>query len=438
MRARRGCLLLLVAAAVPVPAHAATEQVIGSRGAAADVAVDDAGGAFAVSPTTLGHGGTLPWVRSRAAAPGARFGPARTLMRSRRRDRVVDAGIAGDGGGVIVVQSRRRRQRSVQVAAFAARGPARRPVTLSRGRGSADFAASAVARGGAAVVVWFRHSAGRRWRLEAAIREPRADAFGPPRPLSAFVRRACCTSVSVAIGERGDVAAVWSSTSRPGAWAALRAPGRGFRRPQRVADDPSGIPRVVVGAGGTAALLYGHQHVPRRPGDGLQLRRAPSGAPFGAPEPVDASCRASRPDAAVTPSGRVLVACVADAGGDGSAGVRVFEAVPGEPPAATAALAADVASDGLAVAADDQGRAVVAWAQRVSAARRGLERAVAATRRARGSPFGAAVALGRPWTAAEPLLARLVPGGGALVAWKGARFGAGRGRRVALAVTRLP
>jgi hypothetical protein len=354
-------------------------------------------------------------------------------MLSRRRERAVDAGVAADGGGVIVVQSVRRRQRRVQVAAFGARGPALRPVTVSRGRGSADFAASAVARGGAAVVVWFRHRAGRRWRLEAAIREPDAAAFGRPRALSGFVRRACCTSVSVAIGERGDVAAVWSSTSRSRAWAALRAPGHGFRRPQRVAEDPSAAPRVVVGAGGTAALLYGVQHVPRRPGDGLQLRRAASGGPFGAAAPVDPSCRASKADAAVTPGGRVLVACVAGPG----AGVRVFEAASGEPPAETGALRADVASESLAVAADDRGRAVVAWAQRVSTGRGRLERAVAATRRARGSPFGAAVALGSAWTAAEPLLARLVPAGGALVAWRGSRFGGAHGRRAALAVTRL-
>ena len=89
----------------------------------------------------------------------------------------------------------------------------------------------------------------------------------------------------------------------------------------------------------------------------------------------------------------------------------------------------------IALAADDDGRAVVAWSQRVSARR---ERAFAALRPAPGAPFGAPVALGSAWPAAEAGPARLVPGGGALVAWNGARFGRPAQRRSALLVTRVP
>jgi hypothetical protein len=116
----------------------------------------------------------------------------------------------------------------------------------------------------------------------------------------------------------------------------------------------------------------------------------------------------------------------------------VFEAGPGEPLVAAGAPAADAVSGSLAVAAGDDGRVVVAWARPVPGRRPGLERAVAATRRARDAPFGAGVALGKPWMAAEPLLARLVPGGGALVVWRGSRPGRAPGRRAAVAVTRLP
>ena len=427
----------MIGVAGPPAAGAATEQKIAVRGLGADVAVDDQGTAFLVSPSTRRNAGALSVVRARRAAPGAAFGRSRTLLRSSRTDRAVNAGVAADGSGVIVVQSRRRPYRRVQVVTFRARGRVARPATVSSGGGSADFAASAVARNGAAVVVWFRHRARKRWRLEAAIREPRAAAFGAPQRLSAFVRRACCTGVSVGIGERGDVAVAWSSTARPGVWAVLSRAGRGFGRPQRLAEQSSDVPRVVVGAGGTAALLYSIQHVPRRASDGLQLHRAEPGGAFGAAEQVHPGCVASAGEAAVTPGGRVMVACVDQGDEVRAARVRVSEAQPGEPLVATGELGTGVAPESLALAADDGGRALVAWPERVSASHGSLERVVAAMRQGDDAPFGRAVALGRPWMAAEPGLARLVPGGGALVVWRGSRFGR-VDRRVALAVTRLP
>jgi hypothetical protein len=437
MDRRLWCVVALVGVAVPAPARAATEQVIAADDTGADVAVDPDGSAFLVSPSTRRSPGTLSMVRARRAAPGAMFGPSRILMRSSRTDRAVHAGVAADGSGVIVVQSLRRPYRRVRVVTFTARGPVGAPVTVSRGRRRADVAASAVARGGAAVVVWFRHRGGRRWRLEAAIREPGAVAFGTPRALSSFVRRACCTSVSVGIGERGDVVATWSSTSRPGVWVAQRAPRRGFRS-RRLAAASSGVPSIVVGAGGSAALTYAVQHVPRRAGDGLQLHRAVRGGPFGVAEPVDPAGRASTGAAAVTPAGRVLVAWVDRGDEDRGARLRVSEAGPGEPLVATGELGTSVSRERLAVAAADDGRAVVAWPRLASAGPARLEQAVAATRQARGAPFGAAVALGQPWTTVEPGLARLVPRGGALVVWRASGSGSRAERRTALAVTRLP
>ena len=195
----------------------------------------------------------------------------------------MDAGVAADGSGVIVVQARR----SVRAVAFGPGGALGRPAALSAPGARADFAASAVASSGAAVVVWFRHRSAGRWRLEAATRAPGARRFGAPEPLSAFVRRPCCTSVSVAIGERGDAVATWSSTARPAVWAALRRPGQRFGRPQRLAADASDAPRAVVGADGAAAVIYSTQHVPLRASDGLQLHRASPRGAFGAAEHVN-------------------------------------------------------------------------------------------------------------------------------------------------------
>ena len=347
-------------------------------------------------------------------------------MRSTRTDRAVDTAVASDGSGAIIVQSGRR----VGVVTFDARGQAGAPTILSRGR-TADFAASAVGRGGAAVVVWYRHTRAGRWRLEAVTRDPGAAAFGTPQPLSRFVRRACCTHVSVAISDRGDAVAAWRSTSDPALWTSLRRPGESFRPARRLAEDSSDDPKVALGGDGTAAVLYSLQRVPVRAGDGLRLQRAAPGGAFGAPEVVNPGRGVTIGEAAITPAGRVLVAWVDHA----EALVRVSESEPGAPLVEAGAIGAAVAPRAVAVAAADDGRAVVAWSQQVGNERSYSEQPVAATRPTHAAGFGPPVALGSPWRIAEPRLARLIPGGGALVAWAGSDF---RPRNTVLAVTRVP
>ena len=60
---------------------------------------------------------------------------------------------------------------------------------------------------------------------------------------------------------------------------------------------------------------------------------------------------------------------------------------------------------------------------------------MAATRPPPAAGFEPPAVLGFPSRIAAPSLVRLVPGGGALVAWTGSEF---RPRSTALAVTRLP
>lgn len=422
----------VLAAGPPRDARAAAPELIATRDVGVGVAVSERGSAFVVSGGTRPGSRRLSSVRARFARPGARFGPARTLMRSTRTDRAMDAGVAADGSGVIAVQTVDRARR-VRVITFNRRGHVGRAVAISRGRAS-DFAALHVARSGAAVVVWFRHRPDGRWRLEASMRGPAASAFGPARPVSAFVRRPCCTRVSAAIGERGHAAVAWTSTSRPAVWAALASSGRAFRAPQTLATDAADEPRAVVGAGGTAAVIYSVQHVPLGARDGLQLHLAAPGGAFGAAEHVNPGGGVTIGDVTVTRAGRVLVAWIDAPGGQ----VRLSEAGAGEPLVAAGALGRNVTGHRLAVASDDDGRAVVAWPERLSTRSAHRERAVAALRPVAGAPFGPALALGHPWRAAEPQIARLIPHGGALVVWRGSRFGAPAGRRVALAVTRLP
>ena len=425
-------LLALICVALPTTARAASEQVVAVRDVGADVTVDDAGRAFLVSPSARDGAQSGSSVRVRSAAPGAAFGAPRTLMRSSRTDRAVDAGLADDGSGVIVVQRTRRSHRRVLAAGFDARGRVGRMAMLSRGA-HADFAASAVAPSGAAVVVWFRHR-GPRWRLEASVREAGSTAFGSPEALSAYAWRACCTRVSVAIGARGHAVATWRSTARPAVWAALRSPGRAFRAARRLTSDASNAPEAVAGSDGTAAVTYSAQHVPLRSSDGLQLHRAVGDGAFGPPERLNPGGGVTLGEAAVSPAGTVIVAWV----NRSDARVRVSEAGPAAPPVVTGVLGAHVTPDGLAVAAGDDGRALVAWSERVSGTPAYAVRAMAATRDAPDAEFGAPAALGPAWRAVEPRLARLVPGGGALVLWRGASYGAPPVRHEALTVTRLP
>jgi hypothetical protein len=410
-------VLALVGVSVPATAHGASVQVVAHRDIGVDLTVARGGRAYLVSRSDSS-------VRSRSAAPGRAFGPWRTLMRAGDAERAVSAGIAANGSSVMVLEGGRR----LRVLSFGAQAPVSRTVR------HADFAASALASSGAAVVVWFHHRADRRWRLEAATREPGGTRFGAAESLSPFVRRPCCTTVSAAMGDRGDAVVTWSSTSRPSVWATVRRPGQGFGRTRQLAEAAAEAPRAVVGANGTAVLFYSVQHVPRRPEDGLALHRAaPSGA-FDAAELVNPGGGITTADAAVTPTGAVSVAWVDEVHG---ARAHLSEGTAGRPLVPTALVGANVRPNGLALAADADGRVVVAWSERAPSRRAYREQAMGAMRPARDAPFGPAVALGAPSRAVEAGLARLVPGG-ALVLWKGSRYGPPAARRTTLAVTRLP
>ena len=370
-------------------------------------------------------------MRRRSASPGAAFGASRVLMRSSAADRAVDAGVAADGSGLIVVQSARGARRSVRAVAFGPRGRLGRPQALSAPGARADFAASAVASSGAAVVVWFRHR-GARWRLEAATREPGRRGSARRRrspPSCAFRAARACPSP---IGARGDAAATWSSTARPAVWAALRGGRAALRR--RAAPRPrrERRARVVVGDGGAVALTYSTQHVPLRAADGLQLRRAPGAGAFGPAEHVNPGGGVTIAGAAVTTAGRVLLAWRDQVHG---ARVHLSEAAPGQPLAAIGELGADVSAKH-----DRRGdRRRRARARRVVAAgvgapRAGRRRAAFAAAARRSPPPSR---WGRRGPPPRPAPHGCVAGGGALVAWNGARFGRPAQRRSALLVTRL-
>ena len=331
-----------------------------------------------------------------------------------------------------MVQRARGARRSVRAVAFGPGGRLGRAQALSAPGARADFAASAVAPSGAAIVVWFRHR-GARWRLEAATREPGRARFGAPQALSAFVRRPCCTSVSVSIGARGDAAATWTSTARPAVWAALRGAGQRFHAPRLLARDASDAPRVVVGDGGAVALTYSTQHVPLRATDGLQLRRAPSGGRVRSGRARQPGRRGDDRRRGGHDRGRVLLAWRDQVHG---ARVHLSEAAPGQPLAAIGELGADVSAKrhrGGGRRRRARGRRVVAAG--VGAPRAGPRRAAPGAPARRSPPPSRS---GRRGPRPRQGPRGWCRGGGALVAWNAARFGRPAQRRSALLVTRLP
>ena len=354
-------------------------------------------------------------------------------MRSSAADRAVDAGVAADGSGLIVVQSARGRPRSVRAVAFGARGRLGRPhgaLGARRPRGLRRVGRRAQRRRGRRLVPPPRRAlapGGRDARARRRAVRPARAALGlrAPPVLHERVRldrgaRRRRRDMDLDGAPRGVGGAARRRAALPprrSCWPATRATRRG--------------PSSATAA--RSALVYSTQHVPLRAADGLQLRRAPAAGAFGPAEHVNPGGGVTIAGAAVTTAGGVLLAWRDQVHG---ARVHLSEAAPGQPLAPIGELGADVSAKAIAVAAGDDGRAVVAWSQRVSARR---ERVLAALRPpATGAPFAAPVALGTAWPAAEAGPARLVPGGGALVAWNAARFGRPAQRRSALLVTRVP
>ena len=252
--------------ALVVAARAPAAQVIAPRDVAARLAVGPDGRAFVVSPSAgrgtltarrraaLPGGGVRPVARADALHPRRPGGGRRRRRRRQRRDRRSGP-----------PQRARRRLRPGRSTRQAGR-------RRSRAGARADFAASAVASSGAAVVVWFRHRSAGRWRLEAATRAPGARRFGAPersRPsCAAHAARACPSRSGRAAtrSRRGAPRRAPRSGPRCAPGAALRH-GRSGWPPTRA------TPRGGGRLGGAVALTLQH------PARAAARERRPAAAP---------------------------------------------------------------------------------------------------------------------------------------------------------------
>ena len=384
MRATRCCRWALVLALV-VAAPASAAQVIAPRDVAARLAVGPDGRAFVVSPSARPGASALSSIRRRAARPGAAFGPSRALMRPAAGAPLVDAGVAADGSGVIIVQAHRS-VRAVTFGPSGALGSPGRAVGARRARRLRGVGGRAQRRGGRRVVP-----------------PPRRGALAPGGG-DARARRAQLRRARAALGVRAP----------PVLHERVRR-DRGARRRRRDVE-LHGAPRRLGGAAAPGAALRpaaaAGRRRERRPAGGRRRGRRGGG---DLQHPARARCaratacnctarrprvRSGRPSTSTAAAGVTVGRRRGHARGPRAGGLvrpgarRARARLRGgadarrwPPPPSWAPTCARSASR---VAADDAGRAVVAWSQR-GLHRTGLPRACrrrAARRRRRAVRHG--------------------------------------------------
>ena len=222
------------------------------------------------------------------------------------------------------------------------------PVWLSAAGHSVKWGELTVAPGGAAIATWVQRDGG-HWRVVAAVREPGAAVFGPPRTVSGPVVRR--TFPTAGVSSRGDALIVWTGadwTKR--ASASLRRPGGRFSTPVLVADY-TGTLRLAVGEDGTAVLSVAHA---RQQNLSVYVV-APAAARLGRAQSLPCGW-ASGANAAAA-NGRVMVVC------RGEDHFEIWEGTAGLALRRTDRLSArkHVGEDSIRAAVGPDGRAVITW-----------------------------------------------------------------------------
>jgi hypothetical protein len=193
-------------------------------------------------------------VRTAVAERGKRFGRAAKLP--------IDG--LGTAKPVVAVDGRSAvtaawaRAGRVMAATCSADGGCSRPRPLSRAGETASDPRVAVAADGTAVVAW------RSQRGVAASLRRGHGGFGSPGRLAELGRGERATSLTVALGPRGDAAAMWTIHTPKGdrVEAALRhGAGARFATPSRLTADVGGAswsdPQVAIDPRGRVLAVWG-------------------------------------------------------------------------------------------------------------------------------------------------------------------------------------
>jgi hypothetical protein len=370
MRSALACLLLWLIAAPGLASADWTAPQVAVEDGRDDqrpvAVVDDGGRTLRLAVADYGTNQLL----LREAPFGGRLGPAR---RTAPTPDLTTAGLTVTGDGVALGA---RRDGPLRATAFQAAGATDAPEVLAAKHSGYDLA---VAGSGAAVAAWADGN-----RVLAAIREPGARRFGTPVPVGPA--RGADVSVDLGITDAGEVVLLWQVNEYPSdTFVTIRPAGGTFGAPQALGETSGAA--FAVGPDGTAIVADTTD---------TELRvatRAPGAPAFGPLTTVDTAAGSyNMAAAAAGGGGRVGAIWTVAASERAKTRLRVMLGTAGGAVKRVGTLGRGVGLE-TALAVDDRGRAVVAWAQqqpavdgspvhreRLALAYKGIDRGFGATR----------------------------------------------------------
>src|SRR3954454_19652217 len=317
---------------------------------------------------------------------------------------------AADGGGV-ALQTARGRDQPTSVVAFDAAGVAQPPAALGV---TGDWATTAVAPDGAAVVAWAAEGP-KGYEIDAAFRDPGSAAFGAP--VRAGYTTTGDTLVHAGIGDDGEAVVIWQGNNFPSAVAgAGRRRGQRFPPPRFVSRSATDA-RLAVGPGGQAVIAASA-------GRRLEVAvKAPGAATLPAMRTLDRAISGFALDVTAAGPRQVGIACLAAPDRRGRVRVRVYAGAGG--PRRIGTVATSAGGEDVRMAVSPAGSAVVAWQEELRA-KRGDPTARAhlgVAYRPAGGRFGRPTWMGPVSLDDAPQPALIGPGGRAAVAYEAFQSG---------------
>lgn len=376
----------------------------------AQIAAAANGSVTAVWRNFRGRGATI---QAATRPPGGSFGPAVNISGAGLGAYGPQIAIGPNGAAIAVWYRTDGYEGTVQAAIRPPGGSFGAPVDLSAAGKFVDQPQVAIARNGAATVVWTTHKGGYSDIIQAATRPP-GGSFGPAVNLSVSGPGTSSSSPQIGIAPNGTATVVWyrARGNASKIQAATRLPGGSFGAPVNLS--PAGeddiFPQIAIAPDGTATVVWSRYTVPDHR---VQAVTRASGGAFKSAVNLSAPGRnAYNPQIAVAPGGGVTVVWRRSNGAN-----NIIQAAT-RPAGGSFGAAANLSAVGqdadvpqIAIAPDRT--TTVLW-QRSA----GGKSIIQAATRPPGRPFGAAVSLAAPGRIAYNAQIAIAANGVATAIWQ--------------------
>jgi hypothetical protein len=318
----------------------------------------------------------------------------------------------GPDGSVLAVWTASQGGRTVVLAQTRTpEGEWRSRQRLSRSDEDASIPQVEVADHAGAVAVWSSRRAGGDYVIEGAA-QGRGRGFGSPQVASGGV--SSTTSLRLAVDDRGDAIAGWSTSSRgqTSALVAFRPAGGRWQAPQLLARSREFVstPAVALDSRGAAIAVWSEH----RQGTGALLRTAfaPAGGTFGRPRLL--AGRGAAPEVAFDARGNAVAVWE-----DDQAAVAALRPAGGSWQPAQVISAPGMRVGTIVVAVSPGGDAIAVWV-RLAFTDSGRLDVVQASVRPAGGRFGAARDISQPGVLGGSPQVGMDARGNAVAIWEGA------------------